>query len=88
MVGCMPCNLRYTSTRLLWPRAASVRHYTDVLPDVSIDEIDLALKQKNGEAPSEVGATTEILRAGELLSWSMVVLLRERDKTQDPKNSL
>ncbi|CAG4915306.1 unnamed protein product [Colias eurytheme] len=46
------------------PRATLTRHYTDELPEVSLDEMESALKQlKNGKASGEDGVTTELLKA-------------------------
>ena len=46
-------------------RASLTRHYTEDLPEVSIDEIEIALGQlRNGKAPGEDGVTTELLKAG------------------------
>ncbi|RVE41330.1 hypothetical protein evm_014016 [Chilo suppressalis] len=46
-------------------RATLTRHFTEDLPEVSIGEIEIALGQlKNGKAPGEDGATTELLKAG------------------------
>ena len=46
-------------------RATLTRHYTDELPDISQDEIVMALRQlRNGKAPGEDGITSELLKAG------------------------
>lgn len=48
------------------PRATLDQHYTDELPDISINEIELASKlQKIGKSPDEDRDTTELLRARE-----------------------
>ena len=47
------------------PRAKLTRHYTEDIPDVSLYEIRMALKQlKNNKAAGDDGITTELLRAG------------------------
>ncbi|RVE40675.1 hypothetical protein evm_014675 [Chilo suppressalis] len=47
------------------PRAKLTRHYTEDIPDVSLYEIRIALKQlKNNKAAGDDGITTELLRAG------------------------
>jgi hypothetical protein len=47
------------------PRAKLTRHYTVDIPDVSLYEIRMALKQlKNNKAAGDDGITTELLRAG------------------------
>lgn len=61
----------YTSTRnpvtnlANDPRARLTRHYTEDIPDVSLYEIRMALKQlKNSKAPGDDGVTAELLKAG------------------------
>jgi hypothetical protein len=42
------------------------RHYTDDIPDISLYEIRMALKQlNNSKAPGEDGITAELLKVGE-----------------------
>ncbi|CAB3240548.1 unnamed protein product [Arctia plantaginis] len=62
-------------------RASLTRHYTEDLPEVSIDEIEMALGQlKNGKAPGEHGVTTELLKT---VNPSVVVLVfKKGDKTR------
>nr|XP_026497963.1 uncharacterized protein LOC113402056 [Vanessa tameamea] len=47
------------------PRATLTRHFTEDLSEVSIGEIEIALKKlKNGKAPGKDGFTTDLLKAG------------------------
>ncbi|RVE40503.1 hypothetical protein evm_014848 [Chilo suppressalis] len=47
------------------PRAKLTRHYTEDIPDISLYEISMALKQlKNNKAAGDDGITAELLRAG------------------------
>ena len=53
------------SARCELPRATLTRHFTDNLPDVNVDEIEVALKQlRNGNTPGEDGVLSEFLKAG------------------------
>ena len=47
------------------PRAKLTRHHKEDIPDVSLYEIGITLKQlKNNKAPGDDGITAELLRAG------------------------
>ncbi|XP_013144778.1 PREDICTED: uncharacterized protein LOC106108224 [Papilio polytes] len=63
------------------PRARLIRHYTEDIPDVSLDEISVALKQlQNNKAPGDDGITAELLRAagdpmaGAVVTYELVLI--------------